>query len=119
MTDERGFTIMESLVALAVLAVTLIALFEAIGTGFRTFDRAAEAEEAVLAAQSLLDGIVARRRVSEVRDGRIEGTRFSWRVDVVKRAAQLVTFKMTVIWPGGGQGVVIERMLLSDEGAPR
>lgn len=119
MSGERGFTIMESLVALAVLAVTLVALYEAIGTGFRTFDRAAEAEEAVLAAQSLMDRIVARRQVAELRDAKIEGTRFRWRVDVVKRAARLVTFKVTVMWPGGGQGVAIERLLLSDEGAAR
>jgi type II secretion system protein I len=119
MSDERGFTIMESLVALAVLAVMLVALYEAIGTGFRTFDRAAEAEEAVLVAQSLLDGIVAGRQVGDVRDGQVEGARFHWRMDVVKRAGQLVTFKIAVTWPGGGQGVVIERMLLVTEGASR
>ena len=119
MTGERGFTIMESLVALAVLAVTLVALYEAIGTGFRTFDRAAEAEEAVLVAQSLLEGVVVSRRLGGVRSGQVEGTRFAWRLDVIKRAAQLATFRIAVTWPGGGRGVVIERMLLLDEeGAP-
>jgi prepilin-type N-terminal cleavage/methylation domain-containing protein len=119
MTGERGFTIMESLVALAVLAITVVALYEAIGTGFRTFGRAAEAEEAVLVAQSLLDGIVASRRVGEIRAGRVEGTRFAWRVDEVKRAAELVTLKLTVSWPGGGKGVAIERLLLVDEEVSR
>lgn len=115
MTGERGFTIMESLVALAVLAITVVSLYEAIGTGFRTFGRAAEAEEAVLVAQSLLDGIVVSRRVGDVRTGVVEGTRFAWRVDEVKRVAELVTLKLTVTWPGGGKGVAIERMLLAEQ----
>lgn len=119
MSGERGFTIMESLVALAVLAITVVALYEAIGIGFRTIGRAAEAEEAVLVAQSLLDGIVAGRRIGDVRNGRVEGTRFAWRVDVIRTAARLVTFRIAVTWPGGGQGVAIERMLLVEEGAQR
>lgn len=116
MTGERGFTIMESLIALAVLAIMLVALYEAIGTGFRTFDRAVEAEEAVLVAQSLLDGIVARRRLGEVREGQVEGTQFTWRLDVAAKA-QLATLRLTVTWPGGGQGVAIERLLLLDGSA--
>lgn len=114
MSGERGFTIMESLVALAVLAVVVVALYEAIGTGFRTFDRATEAEEAVLVAQSQLDDIIAARRLPQMREGRVDGTRFAWRVDVVERAAQLVRLKLAVTWTGGGRGIAVERLLLLD-----
>jgi prepilin-type N-terminal cleavage/methylation domain-containing protein len=114
MTGERGFTIMESLVALAVLAVMLVAMYEAIGTGFRTFDRAAAAEEAVLVAQSQLDSIVARRRLPDLRGGNVDGTRFAWRLDVTKRDAQLATLKLGITWAGSAQGVTLERLVLLD-----
>ncbi|MFM9862880.1 MAG: prepilin-type N-terminal cleavage/methylation domain-containing protein [Micropepsaceae bacterium] len=119
MTGQRGFTIIESLVALAVLAITVVALYEAIGTGFRTFDRAAEVEEAVLIAQSELDRIVALRRLPDVLQGTVEDTSFRWRLDVASgaKAQQLVSLKLTVTWPGRSGGVTIERLLLL-EAAP-
>ncbi len=85
MSGERGFTIAETLVALAILAVMLVALYEAMGTGFRTFDRAAEVEEAVLAAQSQLDRVVALRRLPAVREGAVDGTPLAWRLTVLER----------------------------------
>lgn len=120
MSGQRGFTIMESLVALAVLAVIVVALYEAIGTGFRTFDQAAEIEEAVLIAQSQMDSVVAFRRLPDVREGTVAGTAFGWRLGVVSMAAQLATVRLTVTWPGRTQGIAIERMVLleSGRGAP-
>lgn len=115
MSDQRGFTIIESLVALAVLAITMVALYEAIGTGFRTFDRAAETEDAVLVAQSQLDRIVAQRRLPTVRQGTVDDTVFRWQLSVVPpRNAKLTLLRLTVTWPGRAAGIVIERLVLLD-----
>jgi general secretion pathway protein I len=118
MSGQRGFTIVESLVALAVLAITVVALYEAIGTGFRTFDRAAKIEEAVLLAQSQLDRIVALRRLPDVRQGTVDGSGFDWRLSIVPAgSARLATVRVTVTWPERAQGVSIERLMLL-EAAP-
>ena len=114
MSGQRGFTIMESLVALAVLAITVVALYEAIGTGFRTFDRAAEVEEAVLVAQSELDRIVVQRRVPNVRQGNVEGTRFRWQLSVSSTNSRLARMRLNVTWPGRATGIAIERLVLMD-----
>jgi prepilin-type N-terminal cleavage/methylation domain-containing protein len=124
-TDERGFTIAETLVALAILAVTLVALYEAMGTGFRTFDRAAEVEEAVLAAQSQIDRVVALRRLPVERQGTVDGTAFAWRLSVLSRqkvagAVESVVMRLAVAWPGNTQGVAIDRLVLieAEQAAP-
>lgn len=125
MTAERGFTIAETLVALAILAVTLVALYEAMGTGFRTFDKAAEVEEAVLVAQSQLDQVVALRRLPAARRGTFDGTAFVWSLDVVtqERAAGGIAparVRVAVTWPGSTKGIAIDRLVLleAEQGAP-
>jgi type II secretion system protein I len=125
MTAERGFTIAETLVALAILAVTLVALYEAMGTGIRTFDKAAQIEEAVLVAQSQIDQVVALRRLPPVQRGTIAGTQFEWRVDVVARerpAAGIApaTLRVAVTWPGNSKGIAIDRLVLleAEQAAP-
>ncbi|MEQ1867260.1 MAG: type II secretion system protein [Alphaproteobacteria bacterium] len=113
MSGQRGFTIIESLVALAVLAITVVALYEAIGTSFRTFDRAAKIEEAVLIAQSQLDRVVALRRLPDVRQGTVDDTAFAWQLSVVSAAnARLATLRLTVTWPDRAEGIAIERLVL-------
>ena len=76
MSREEGFTLVEALVAFAILAVVLISLYEAMGTGLRSFGAAAKVEEAVLIAQSQLDRIVALNHLPQQREGKIAGTEF-------------------------------------------
>jgi general secretion pathway protein I len=116
MTAQRGFTLVEAVIAVAILAVSLVALYEAMGTGFRTLDRAAAVEEAVLVAQSALDGTVALGQLPEARRG--TAGIYAWRLDVgpepeaASGALHQRAIRVTVEWPGGGRGVSIERLLL-------
>ena len=82
MRGERGFTLIETLVAFAILAVVLVSLYEAMGTGLRGFDRASRADEALLIAQSQLDRLSAQHVLTaDLMSGAVEGTPYRWRVD--------------------------------------
>ncbi|MCE9521369.1 MAG: prepilin-type N-terminal cleavage/methylation domain-containing protein [Alphaproteobacteria bacterium] len=125
MTGERGFTLVETLVAFAILAVVLVALYDAMGTSFRTFHAAAEVNEAVLIAQSQLDRIVALKRLPDETQGKVDGTPFQWRLDIRPQSEaqekqqansplSAVTVRLDVTWPGRAraQSVSLERLLL-------
>lgn len=124
MSGERGFTLVETLIAFAILAVVLVSLYEAIGTGFRSFDAAAQVEEAVLVAQSQMDRLVALKRMPDQVEGKLDGTPYQWRIDVVPPSApetqaaatsplRAVAFRLVVSWPGKAstRTVGIERLV--------
>ena len=115
---ERGFTLVETLVAFAILAVVLVAFYEAMGTGFRTFEKAAQVEHAVLAAQSQLDRLVALRNIPDVRQGVIEGTALTWRLDVRRvrqegpSPLQSALFRLTVTSDAWRRSITLDRLVL-------
>jgi len=89
MTSERGFTLIEALIAFAILAVTLVALYEVMGTSLKGFDRAAETDEALMIAQSQLDRLTATKTLPAVAlEGAIDGTPFRWRATIAPSMQQ-------------------------------
>lgn len=117
--NARGFTLVEALVAFAILAVVSVAFYEAMGTGFRTFDKAAQIEEAVLAAQSQLDLIVAQRRLPDARQGTIDGTSLRWHLDVRTPRApdgpsplQRAVLRLSVTGEGWQRTITLDRVML-------
>jgi general secretion pathway protein I len=124
MNAERGFTLVETLIAFAILAVVLVSLYEAIGTGFRSFAAAARVDEAVLIAQSQMDRLVALKRMPDQVQGNVDGTPYQWRIEVVPPRApetqtaaasplRAVSFRLAVSWPAavGTRNVAIERLV--------
>jgi general secretion pathway protein I len=122
MKGERGFTLIEALVAFAILAVVLVALYEVMGTSLKGFDRAAETDRALMIAQSELDRLSAMKALStEALQGVIEGTPFRWRATVIPDAQQepehlrlspvrLQRVRLVVAW--GEREIAVEKMLL-------
>ncbi len=72
---ERGFTLVEVLVALAVLLAVLAPLYDLFALGARAGDRAQDQGRALLAAQSFMDmlladpALAAGERTEEAGDG--------------------------------------------------
>ena len=79
---ERGFTLMEVLVAFAILTVSLGGLLLAFSNGLRTTDRAVTISTATLQAQSLLEAV---GESIPVREGRVDGVLEDgsrWRISI-------------------------------------
>ena len=119
---QAGFTLIEALVAFAIMAVVMVTLYQAAGTGLKAFDAAATTQEAVLVAQSQMDRIVALRRIPDVHQGTVAGSVFTWRLQVLpspalpsssQLGASPVLLRVTVAWntPRGGKSVQLERLV--------
>ncbi len=124
MNGQKGFTLIEALVAFAILAVVLVSLYEAMGTGLRSFGAASRAGEALLIARSRLDSTMSLKRIPELKQAKIAGTVFEWRLDVLPGPQQdpfqpihtfhSVPVRLTVSWPGytGVRKISIDRLII-------
>jgi general secretion pathway protein I len=85
MTREAGFSLIEMLAALAVLAIAGVALMNALTTGVRAAAMAEDAALAGLAAENVLAAELAqaRGRAPGDRAGpyEIAGRRYDWRIE--------------------------------------
>ena len=124
--DERGFTLVEVLVAFAILSLAAVACYRAAGSGLRAIETAGATERAVLVAQSQMDRLVALRSVPEERNGLIAGTPYGWQVEVLPaaglptapaQARQPLRLVLTVSWRNGNGGtrtLRLERLIFVD-----
>lgn len=125
MSGARGFTLVEALVAFAILALALVALYGAMGTSLAGLARATRTDEATLVAEARLAELAALRRLPTVMEGRVEGAAYSWRLDAIADSepeAEALKFsplrgqriKLTILWRENGapRQVVVERRLL-------
>lgn len=115
--SQRGYTLLEIIVAFAVLGLALSLLLGTLSGGTRQVRWAADSGRAVLHAQSLLDEVGVGEVLSPGRrDGEFEGGRYRWELDVapyVDRdrppgqpvdpyAPQLLQLRLVVSWGAGG-----------------
>lgn len=121
MSGERGFTLIEALIAFAILAVTLVSLYEAMGTGLRSFGAASRVEVAVMIARSQLDRIVALQRLPQPQQGRNAGSDYEWKIEILPTPVhpesttlfRPTLIRLWVVWPGnaGLQKMSIDRLV--------
>ena len=121
---QRGYTLLEIIVAFAVLGLALTLLLGTLSGGVRQVRWSADSARAALHAQSLLDEVgVGEVLAPGTRDGTFDGGRYRWRLDIepyVDRARppgqpvdpfapQLLHLSLQVQW---GEGTPRERMRL-------
>lgn len=109
----RGFTLLEVIIAMALLALALTLLLGTLSGSARAVRQSADAGRAALHAQSLLDQTgVGEGLVPGVREGEFEGGRYHWQlriepyVDPLRPpaatvdpgAARLLRLQLTVEW---------------------
>ncbi|XBQ16683.1 MAG: type II secretion system minor pseudopilin GspI [Oceanicaulis sp.] len=90
-TSEAGFSLIEMLAALAVLAVAGVALMNALGTTARTAGLARDAALADMAARSVLASRIAEAGGGALSDRtgvfEMAGVSYDWRLDVGRSGA--------------------------------
>ena len=127
-SGQDGFTLIEALIAFAILSLMMVTLYQAAGTSLRTFGSAAESDRAILVAQSQFDRIISLRRLPEMRRGKVDGTPFEWTLQVEPApplpgardlATMPVLMRLTVSWKSaaGGKSVQLERLAFMPAGA--
>jgi len=114
---QRGYTLIEVVVAFALLAFAMTLLLGSLTNATKQVRGAADAGRAALHAQSLLDQIgVGEGLAPGRRDGELEEGRYRWEVDVkpfvdptapprvgeVIGAPQLMLVQLTMRWGEGG-----------------
>ncbi len=125
MSGERGFTLIEALVAFAILALMLVALYGAVGTSLNGIARSARYEGAILIAEGRLAELTALRALPPTLEGVVEGSGHRWRIEpIAPQQPDLFEtsispfrqqkIKLTIAWSehGGVREIAIERQLL-------
>ena len=129
MNGQRGYTLIEVLVAFAVLALALTLLLGTLSGATRQVRWAADAGRASLYAQSLLAEVGVGEALQPGRlDGAFEDGRFRWELEVVpysdpSRASQplvdpfmpqLLQLRLVIAWGDGGaaERLVIDSLRL-------
>jgi len=78
----HGFTLLEVMVALAVLAVGIAAVLELFGGGLQLTAKASKRTQAVVYAQNVMDSLLAQSTLDDGDDGGQFPGGFSWRAQV-------------------------------------
>ncbi|MBI2210012.1 MAG: type II secretion system protein [Deltaproteobacteria bacterium] len=79
---KRGFTLLEVVVAMAIVGLGVMTLFEALSAGLRLETRSSDQTKAITYSRQAIDGFLIRRGI---RDGGEEGSaggRYRWSVEV-------------------------------------
>ncbi len=96
---QRGYTLLEVLIAFALLAIGLGLLLSILSGGVRSVARASESTQASLYAENLFDTLGADRRLQPGRSsGAFENGRYRWTLDIV-------LFKPPIATPARGDAL--------------
>lgn len=125
MSGERGFTLVEALVAFAILALMLVALYGAVGTSLNGLARSGRYEEAILIAEGRLAELTALRVLPQTLEGQVEGSAHRWKIEATAPAKPEAfetslsplrpqRIKLTIAWQelGSTREIVVEREIL-------
>src|SRR5215469_16136362 len=96
--SEAGFTLLEVVVAAAIAALALVALFQSGSAGLFTAGEAIRVEEAVDLAQSHLAAIADAGAIAPGETEGDDGGGYHWRLN----ARPMVSRQVSIQGPGGG-----------------
>lgn len=112
-TRTEGFSLLEVLVAVTILGIAFVTLFQSFSTGLGLAERARTRTLAIMHARSVIDGVLAEKELEKGRDsGQLEGP-YEYRTEIREvetdkedEEGLVHTFEVTVEVSWGGSGVV-------------
>ena len=81
-TEEKGFSLLEVIIALSILAVGLVALLELFAGSLRLTGKATQRTLAVIHAQNVMDSFFAQEFLEDGEDGGKLSDGYFWQVNV-------------------------------------
>ncbi len=81
-TEEKGFSLLEVIIALAILAVGLVTLLELFAGSLRLTGKATQRTLAVIHAQNVMDSVFAQEFLEDGEDGGELSDGYFWRMNV-------------------------------------
>jgi general secretion pathway protein I len=114
---ERGFTLLEALIAFVIASIALVELYHGAVDGLLGSRQAAQTEEAVVRARSRLTAVCHGARLSPGEQTGTDGGGFTWRTEITPVATEsaaavdpepaspsprleLFAVRVIVSWPG-------------------
>ncbi len=96
-----GFTLLEVMVAMAILGYSVVALIEVFGHGLRTTQMVAKRTHMALEARRILDQVLRSQSLEELEDeGQDEERNLAWQISVVPLYEDEDPFFETLMTPG-------------------
>ena len=115
---ERGFTLLEVLVAFALLAGAAVVLLAMLSNGLRDVSNAERHGEAALHARSLMDNFGRMERLRPGgRNGTLDDGRYRWALDVQRVPDPIPTLAVDPNQPGPAESIIEDGGII-DAGEP-
>jgi Tfp pilus assembly protein PilV len=118
-SHEAGFTLLETIIAFLILAISLALGVETISQGAKTFQRSADLEKATLILHGLAAGPLFKITGTGVISGKAD-SQATWRIAATavpdNHARPLLSVTLA-IWPRGPNGPVFTYHTFSSAGA--
>lgn len=121
-TLEQGFTLLEVMVAIAILGIGLLVILQLFSEGLRSVSTSDDYTAATIyAKERMAEALTSSELTATTKEGLSENSKFQWKVEVTPYPMELLRnnlpfsiyrIKVAITWPGrlGKKGIELETL---------